>query len=128
MRLVAEQGAEQPVDKYIKFKNNIDLWYQEMKNWNLTKEEIEILEPHLLPVYGVANTQEDVMEIVMNPKICNFTLQDANKLRKGIAKKKDDVIAEVRAMFYEKGLVAGTRKQLLDYIWLVQITPQLGLN
>lgn len=128
MRLVAEQGAEQPVDKYIKFKNNINLWYQEMKNWNLTKEEIEILEPHLLPVYGVANTQEDVMELVMNPKICNFTLQDANKLRKGIAKKKDDVIAEVRAMFYEKGLAAGTRKQLLDYIWLVQITPQLGYS
>ena len=126
MRLMAEHGAEQPVDRYVRFKRNIDLWYEDMEKWNLTTDEIKTLEDHLLPVFGVANTQEDVMEMVMNPKIANFTLQEANKLRKGIAKKKQSVIAEVKDLFYEKGLENKTRKQLLDYIWIVQITPQLG--
>jgi DNA polymerase-3 subunit alpha len=128
MRLVAEHGQEQPIDKYLRFKNNIKLWYAEMAAYGLTQDEVKVLEPHLLPVFGVANTQEDVMEMVMNPKIGNFTLQDANKLRKGIAKKKAKIIADAKDLFYSKGLEAGTRKQLLDYIWIIQITPQLGYS
>jgi len=126
MRLMAEHGMEQPVEKYIKFKNNISLWYQEMIDYGLTKEEIQALESYLLPVYGVANTQEDVMELTMHPKISNFNLQDANKLRKGIGKKKASVIQEAKDMFYEQGKENGARKILLDYIWNIQITPQLG--
>lgn len=126
MRLMAEHGMEQPVEKYIKFKNNVSLWHQEMQNYGLNREEMQYLIDYLSPVYGVANTQEDVMEITMHPNISNFTLQDANKLRKGIGKKKASVIEEAKNMFYEKGLENGARKILLDYVWNVQITPQLG--
>jgi len=128
MRLVAAHGAEQPVDRYKRFKENMELWYTEMRNNGLNEEEIKILEPHLIPVHGVANTQEDVMEMVMNPKIANFTLQEANKLRKGISKKKIKIINEVKEMFFEKGHLANTRVQLLHYIWEIQITPQLGYS
>ena len=128
MRLVAAHGTEQPVDRYKKFKENMELWYAEMRNNGLNEEEIKVLEPHLIPVFGVANTQEDVMEMVMNPKIANFTLQEANKLRKGISKKKIKIINEVKEMFFEKGHLANSRVQLLHYIWEIQITPQLGYS
>ena len=59
MRLMtAEKGEESPMDKYIRFKNNIELWYKEMDEYGLTKEEQEILEPYFKPSYGVPPSQE----------------------------------------------------------------------
>ena len=38
MRLMSsEKGQESPMEKYIRFKNNIQLWYQEMDKYGLTK-------------------------------------------------------------------------------------------
>lgn len=59
MRLMAsEKGAEPPMEKYIRFKENISLWYQEMDKYGLTKEEQKVLEPYFLPSYGVPPSQE----------------------------------------------------------------------
>lgn len=59
MRLMtAEKGEESPMDKYIRFKNNIELWYKEMDEYGLTKEEQEILKPHFLKSHGVPPSQE----------------------------------------------------------------------
>ena len=125
MRL--QTDGEQPLDKYVKFKEDISLWYKEMKEFGLTDEEIKVLEPHLLPCYGVANTQEDAMEMAMNPKIANFTLAEANKLRKGIAKSKaKDQLEKTKELFYEKGIRNGNRKEILDYVWDCQISSMLG--
>ena len=47
MRLMtAEKGAETPMEKYIRFKNNIDLWYKEMKSAGITEDEQHYLEPY----------------------------------------------------------------------------------
>ena len=35
MRLMGEDGEERPIDKYIRFKNNISLWYEEMTKFDL---------------------------------------------------------------------------------------------
>ena len=49
MRLMtADKGQEPPMEKYIRFKNNIDLWYAEMNNYGLTKAEQETLKPYFL--------------------------------------------------------------------------------
>ena len=59
MRLMAsEKGAETPMDKYIRFKNNIDLWYDEMRQWGLTSDEVKLLEPYFKDSYGVPPSQE----------------------------------------------------------------------
>jgi len=59
MRLMtSEQGAETPMEKYIRFKNNIKLWYNEMDRYGLTKEEQKTLEPYYLNSYGVPPSQE----------------------------------------------------------------------
>ena len=97
-----------------------------MKSYNLSEEEMNIMFHHLPDAPGVAATQEDLMELVMDPEIVNFNLTEANKLRKGIARIQADVVAEVKEMFYEKGSKAGSRKMFLDYVWKEQIGPQLG--
>jgi len=128
MRLMGDDGTKQPIDVYVDNKQNIQLWYDEMERWKLTKEEIKVLEKHLLPVYGVADTQEVVMELTMDKKISGFSVAEANKMRKAIAKKKADVLADVRELFHVKAEAIGTRKELIDYVWEVQIKRQLGYS
>ena len=60
MRLMATENGEMPLDKYTKFKHNIQLWYQEIEKYNVPKKEVEILEKHYLPSSGVPNTQEEL--------------------------------------------------------------------
>ncbi len=113
MRLMSD-GEEQPVDTYIKFKNDIGLWYQEMQDYGLTDEEIMIMENYLKDIYGVADTQEVVMMMVMDEKIANFSIAESNKLRKAIAKKKEKVLKEAQDLFFAKGREIGTSDNLLD--------------
>lgn len=127
MRLMSD-GEEQPVDAYIKYKNDINLWYKEMKDYGLTDDEITILEKHLKKIYGVADTQEVVMQLVMDEHISNMSVKGANKVRKGIAKKKGKVQEEARKEFYELGQKVGTSLNLLNYVWNVQVARQLGYS
>jgi DNA polymerase-3 subunit alpha len=94
--------------------------------WGLNDKEVAVLEKYLKPVYGVAASQEVVMQLTMDPQIANFDIREANKLRKGIAKKVPKIIEETRQMFYQKGVEAGTRKEMLDYVWKRQIGMSLG--
>ena len=129
MRLASKNKIEQPLDKYVRFKNDISLWYKEMKNeYKLNEDEIKILEVYLKDVYGVADTQEVVMMLSMDKGISNFTFTEADKLRKGIAKKKKKTIEECRKMFFENGKKAENRDEILNYVWETQITPQLGYS
>lgn len=102
MRLQADSG-EQPIDRYVRFRNNIDEWYKEMDEAGLTKGEQEILKKYLAPSFGVSGSQEVLMEILMDPNICNFTLGEANLARKAIAKKQAKKIIQLKKDFYEKG-------------------------
>lgn len=128
MRLMAEQGAEQPMDRYVRMKDNMALWYHEMKQNGLTEQEVKTLEPHYLPVFGTPNTQEDMMEVLMNPNVADFDLIYANKARKIVAKKKMDDVAGFHEEYINKGLAAGSRNQFLDYVWNTSIKPQLGYS
>ena len=82
-------------------KDNIELWYNEMREWGLTDEEIGVLEKYLKAKFGNAPEQEDVMQIVMDPKISGFSLKESNALRKGIAKKSWKIIEEMKEKFFE---------------------------
>lgn len=87
IRLMAqEKGAEQPLHKYARFKNDISLWYQEMEEYGLTKEEQKILEPVLATSYGICESQEKFMTLVQIPECGGFDLNWADRLRKSIAK------------------------------------------
>ena len=126
MRLMSD--GELPMDKYAKFKTAPQLWYDEMYNAGLNSDEIKVLEKYLKTRYGVADTQEVIMQLSMDPKISNFDMKEANKLRKTIAKKAFRDIEAVKKLFYEKGLASGNRKEILDYVWNVQIAMSLGYS
>lgn len=128
MRLmVSGEGAEQPIDTYIRFKNDINQWYSLMrKQYHLTDNEICTVEVYLKPLYGVGDTQEVVMEISMDQKIAAFNVKESNLLRKGISKKDKDLQAEMKKMFFERGHEIGTSNNLLDYIWNEVVGKQLG--
>ena len=125
MRLMPLEDGTVPVDKYVQFKNNIQLWYNEMRESGLTQDDMRLLEPHYLPVFGVPNTQEDMMEVLMNPLLVGFSLEEANYARKIVGKKKMDEIPKLKKMIYSK---SSARKQLLDYIYATAIEPQLGYS
>lgn len=87
IRLMApDKQSEPPLEKYARFKNDINLWYQEMAEWGLTPKEQDILKPLLNSSYGICEAQEMFMELVQIPECGGFDLDFADRLRKSIAK------------------------------------------
>lgn len=127
MRLSAESG-ESPLDRFVRHKANIQEWYDEMEERGLTLDETMIVREHLDPLYGVADTQEIMMLMSMDPRISNFDLKQANKLRKGVAKKSKAVIDECRNMFVKGCSEAGTSDTMRDYVWYSCFKPQFGYS
>ncbi len=125
MRLMtAEKGEETPMEKYIRFKNDISLWYQEMKDYGLTPAEMEVLKPHFLKSHGVPPSQEQLMTMLMDESICNFTLKEANAARKIVGKKQMSKIPELR----EKVLNQAASPCLGNYVWRCGLGPQMGYS
>ena len=123
MRLMAERGHERPLDKYTRFKHNIQAWYEEMREgYGLNDEQIAILKPYYEQDYGVPPYQESVMLILMDKGISNFTLGEANSARKVIAKKQMKDIPKLKEKFFNQC----TDTVLAKYVWDSAILPQLG--
>ena len=87
IRLMApDKNSEAPLQKYARFKNDISLWYKEMDDYGLSKEEQQLLEPIVKQSYGICEAQEKFMSLVQIPECGGFNLNWADKLRKSIAK------------------------------------------
>ncbi len=129
MRLmIAGDNAEQPIDTYVRYKNDINEWYKCMReDYHLTDHEINIMEKYLLEFHGVGATQEDVMVISMDEQVSNFDVKTSNLLRKGISKKDKDLQHKMKTMLFEKGHEIGTSDNLLNYVWNEVVGKQLGL-
>jgi DNA polymerase-3 subunit alpha len=125
MRLMtAEKGAETPMEKYIRFKNNINLWYKEMDQAGLTKEEQTALEPYFKQSYGVPPSQEQLMRMLMDEHICGFSLKEANAARKIVGKKQMAKIPEL----HQKILDTAASSALGKYVWECGVGPQMGYS
>lgn len=124
MRLMSDTG-EQPIDTFIRHKNNINEWYAEMRRAGLDEDEIEIMKDHLLILNGVADTQESIMLISMDERISNFSVVEATRLRKVISGANRAQVNEIKELFLTKGAKQKTNANLLNYIWDFQISRQL---
>ena len=123
MRLMtSEKGQETPMEKYCRFKQEISLWYDEMDKYGLSKEEQKVLEPYFLSSYGVPPSQEQLMKMLMDENICNFTLAEANMARKIVGKKQMSKIPEL----HKKILDQAKSDVLGKYIWDCGVGPQMG--
>lgn len=125
MRLMtSEKGEETPMEKYIRFKNDISEWYKEMSVYGLTEEEMKVVEPYFKSSYGVPPSQEQLMRMLMDENICGFTLAEANAARKVVGKKQMSKIPELR----EKVLTQAKSPCLGNYIWKCGVGPQMGYS
>lgn len=125
MRLMtSEKGEETPMDKYVRFKEDINLWYDEMRDYGLTLSEQKVLEPYFLKSYGVPPSQEQMMQMLMDDHICGFSLKDANTARKIVGKKQMSKIPEL----HQQVLDQATSPAMGKYVWECGIGPQMGYS
>ena len=120
MRLAVPEG-EQPMDKYVRYRKDINEWYKDMTDYGIGTEEQEILKDLLSPYYGLMIAQATMMKVLMDERVCGFTLKQSDRARKAIAKKNAEAMAETEKLLYEKGTECGRSKAFLDYLWNVQI-------
>lgn len=126
MRMTTD--GEQPIDKYVRFKNNINEWYQEMSENGLTEDEQNVLKSLLSDRYGICDTQEYLMTLSMDKNISGFSLAQANKLRKSVAKKNEKLQEQEKAIYFESGRALGTSENMLNYVWEYCFKPQFAYS
>ena len=127
IRLMAqEKGAEQPLNKYARFKKNIQLWYNEMTAYGLTSAEQEILKPYVGGSYGIAESQECFMQLVQIPECGGFSLNFADRLRKSIAKKNPKEYEALTREYFETIKEKGLSERLCSYVWNVLVATSRG--
>lgn len=127
IRLMAqEKGAEQPLNKFARFKEDIGQWYSEMKRYGLTEEEMAILEPVVKISYGICESQEKFMQLVQMPECGGFNLTWADKLRKSIAKKNPAAYEELQEEYFKTVAEKGLSKNLCNYVWNVLVATSRG--
>lgn len=129
IRLMAqEKGGETPLEKYTRFKNNINEWYNEMNKYGLTKSEQKLLESVVGISYGIAESQEKIMELVQMPELGGFNLTWADKLRKSVAKKQPEAFVALEKEFFENAKNNGLSLNLCNYVWKVLIAMSRGYS
>ena len=127
IRLMAqEKGGEMPLNKYARFKDNIELWYDEMRNFGLKPSEMKILEPIIKGSYGICESQEAFMQLVQIPECGGFDLNFADKLRKAIAKKNPKAYDELTKEYFETCREKGLSMNLCNYVWNVLVATSRG--
>ena len=124
IRLMAPDGEENPMDKYVRFKANPGQWDMEMQTYGLTNEEQDAFRKYLKVSFGVGISQEQLMKSLMDPDICGFGLKDANTARKIIGKKQMSKIPELRAKIKEQAKSDAVGR----YVWDAVARPQLGYS
>lgn len=127
IRLMAQdKDEEQPLVKYARFKNDINLWYKEMDSYGLTQAEQDLLKPIVGLAYGICESQEKFMQLVQLPECGGFNLSWADRLRKAIAKKNPKDYDELTKEFFENAEEKKLSKNLCNYVWNVLVATSRG--
>ena len=127
IRLMAqEKGAEMPLNKFARFKANPHLWIEEMEEYGLTPEEIELLRRELDVSYGICESQEGFMRLVQMPECGGFNLTWADRLRKAIAKKNPKDFDQLTKEYYTTVREKNLSYKLCDYVWRVCVGMSRG--
>lgn len=129
IRLMApEKGAEQPLDMWARYRKNINLWYNEMRQYGLTKKEIDWLASHNAIVDGICESQEGLMSLIQEPELGGNSLTFADKVRKAIAKKQGKLFDECEEAFFKNIEEKKCSKTLAHYVWDVLFRVQRGYS
>ena len=127
IRLMAtEKGAESPLDKYARFRENPKAWDREMQQMGLTDEQRAIMHRELDISDGMSITQEQFMQLVQLPECGGWDLQWADKLRKSIAKKNPKDYDALTKQFFDNVKEKGLNEKFCHYVWDVEVALSRG--
>ncbi len=129
IRLMAtEKGAEQPLNKWVRYREDINQWTNEMRQFGLTEDEIDWLSHHSAITDGVCESQEGMMSLVQELRLGGHTLGFADKCRKAIAKKQGKLFEECEQKFFETIQEKNLSYKLADYVWNEVLKIQRGYS
>ena len=127
IRLMAtEKGAEQPLAKYARFKKDITQWYNEMREYGLNEEDMQVLKPIVGLSYGICESQEKFMQLVQLPECGGFDLGWADRLRKAIAKKNPAEYDKLTTEYFNRVKEKNLNFNLCNYVWNVLVATSRG--
>lgn len=127
IRLMAqEKGGEQPIEKFARFKKDINEWYIEMSNYGLTETEQNKLKPLLLDSSGICESQEKFMSLVQMPEAGGFSLAWSDRLRKSIAKKNPVEFEKLQEEYFEEVKKQNLDMNFCNYVWKVLVCTSRG--
>ena len=129
IRLMAsEKGAEQPLDMWARYRQDITVWYNEMKMYGLNDEQINWLANHSAIHDGICESQEGLMSLVQEERLGANDLTFADKCRKAIAKKQGKLFEECEEFYFKNAEEKGCDMTLVHYVWDVVFKPQRGYS
>lgn len=79
------EGSETPLEKYARYAD-VHEWEKDCHAYGLTEDEMDVIRKYCSDSRMLPESQEKVMLISMDKKVAGFSLKQANKLRKSIAK------------------------------------------
>ena len=124
IRLMADEGEERPMDRYVRHKAHPEEWERELDEYGLSDVEKAVLHKHFDSSHGVCYAQEQMMMALMDPGICGFDFKASNNSRKIVAKKKFDQIENLHQQIIENAVSPAMAK----YVWDVVVKPSLGYS
>ncbi len=77
--------------------------------------DLDAMKEFLAETYGITVYQEQVM--LLSQKLAGFSKGMADTLRKGMGKKKKEIIDELKPKFIEGGVANGHEPRILEKIW-----------
>ena len=127
IRLMAsEKGAEQPLEMWARYRKDITQWHNEMRTYGLEEEDVQWLAHHPAITQGMCESQESAMILVQEEKCGGNSLAWADRMRKGIAKKKPEELEKIREEYYKNAEEKHCNKKLVAYVLEKLISCQFG--
>jgi len=110
-------GPMQNIPTYINRKNG--------------KEKIDYIDPSLEPIlkstYGIMIYQEQIMQIART--MADYTLGEADMLRKAMSKKKKDILLKEKETFISRAINKGYDEKLVDRVYELMLKfAEYGFN
>ena len=95
------------------------------------EEKIDYIDNSLIPIlkstYGIMIYQEQIMQVAQT--MADYSLKEADMLRKAMSKKKKDILLEEEKRFKERGLNKGYSKEILDKVYDMMLKfAEYGFN
>lgn len=123
-----EKGEESPLQKWANHRKDLRIWFAEMEKYGLSEEERQFLITHPAITDGICESQEGLMSLLFEEKLGGFSLNFADSVRKGIAKKQGDLFDKCEKEFYQVVEEKGLSRKLADYVWQVLFRAQRGYS